>query len=255
MGSFLSYSVAVLVSLALHLGLVAVLFVGWEPETTRVMMQPQFIEAKLVELAPKKVVQPKAKPKKPKVDLAKQKREAKKRQDKQRRDKLAAQKKAEDKKREQERIAALSEKKRLEELRLAEEQRLRDEQEAERQRIETEFAEAVAAEQAEINAQEDERVANSYRQLIQQRLSQNWSRPPSARLGMETLIRIRLVPTGRIVGVTILASSGDTAFDRSVEQAALKVEQFIELQGMDAELFERKFRQVDVAFSPEDLRL
>ena len=140
-------------------------------------------------------------------------------------------------------------------MRLAEEQRLRDEQEAERQRIETEFAEAVAAEQAEINAQEDERVANSYRQLIQQRLSENWSRPPSARLGMETLIRIRLVPTGRIVGVTILTSSGDTAFDRSVEQAALKVEQFVELQGMEPDLFERKFRQVDVAFSPEDLRL
>ena len=255
MGSFLSYSVAVLVSLALHLGLLAVLFVGWEPETSRVMIQPQFIEAKLVELAPKKTVAPR----KPKVDLAKQKREAKKRRDKQRRDKLAAQKKAEDKKREQERIAALSEKKRLEELRLAEEQRRRDEQaaaeEAERKRIETEFAEALAAEQAEINAQEDERVANSYRQLIQQRLSQNWSRPPSARLGMETLIRIRLVPTGRIVGVTILTSSGDTAFDRSVEQAALKVEQFVELQGMKPDLFERKFRQVDVAFSPEDLRL
>jgi colicin import membrane protein len=57
------------------------------------------------------------------------------------------------------------------------------------------------------------------------------------------------------VGVTILTSSGDTAFDRSVEQAALKVEQFVELQGMEPDLFERKFRQVDVAFSPEDLRL
>tara|TARA_B110000902_G_scaffold251425_1_gene311670 strand:- start:818 stop:1573 length:756 start_codon:yes stop_codon:yes gene_type:complete len=251
MGSFLSYSVAVLVSLALHLGLLAVLFVGWEPETSRVMIQPQYIKATLVELAPKKTVQPKAKPKTPKVDIAKQKREAKKLKVKQRQKKLAAEKKAQDKKRDK----ALSEKKRLEALRLAEEQRLRDQQEAERKRIETEFAEAVAAEQAEINAQEDERVANSYRQLIQQRLSDNWSRPPSARLGMETLIRIRLVPTGRIVGVTILTSSGDTAFDRSVEQAALKVEQFVELQGMEPDLFERKFRQVDVAFSPEDLRL
>ena len=38
-------------------------------------------------------------------------------------------------------------------------------------------------------------------------------------------------------------------------QAALKVEQIVELQGMDASLFERKFRQIPVAFSPEDLRL
>jgi colicin import membrane protein len=250
MGSFLSYSVAGLVSLALHLGLLAVLFVGWEPETTKVMIQPQYIKATLVELAPKKVAQPKAKPQKPKVDPAKQKREAKKRQDK-----LAAQKKAADKKREQDRIAALSEKKRLEELRRAEEQRLRDEKEAERVRVETEFAEAVAAEQADINAQEDERVANSYRQLIQQRLSENWSRPPSARLGMEATIRIYFVPTGRIIDVTLEASSGDSAYDRSVVQAALKVEQIVELQGMDASLFERKFRQIPVAFSPEDLRL
>jgi colicin import membrane protein len=40
-----------------------------------------------------------------------------------------------------------------------------------------------------------------------------------------------------------------------VVQAALKVEQIVELQGMDASLFERKFRQIPVAFSPEDLRL
>jgi colicin import membrane protein len=252
MGSFLSYSVAGLVSLALHLGLLAVLFVGWEPETTKVMIQPQYIKATLVELAPKKTVQPKAKPK---VDVAKQKREAQKRKDKQRSDKLAAQKKAKDKKREQELKKELSEKKRLEALRLAEEQRLRDQQEAERKRLETEFAEAVAAEQADINAQEDERVANSYRQLIQQRLSENWSRPPSARLGMEATIRIYFVPTGRIIDVTLEASSGDSAYDRSVVQAALKVEQIVELQGMDASLFERKFRQIPVAFSPEDLRL
>ena len=251
MSGFLGYCVAILVSLALHLGLIAVLFVGWQPEATKVMIQPQYIEATLVELAPKKKAVPKSKPQQPKVDKAKQQREAKQRQEKKRQQKLAADKRAQEKKREQER----ADRQRLEALRLAEEQRLRDQQEAERKRIESEFAEALAAEQADINAQEDERVANSYRQLIQQRLSQNWSRPPSARLGMETLIRIRLVPTGRIVGVTILASSGHTAFDRPVEQAALKVEQFIELQGMDAELFERKFRQVDVAFSPEDLRL
>ena len=210
-------------------------------------MQPQYIEAKLVELAPKKKTpapklksKPKAPPKKPSVDLAKKKREEKKRLAK-----IAAQKKA-------------AEKKRLEEERLKKAEQERQEQqrqEAERQRKESEFAEALAAEQALVNAREDEQAANSYRQLIQQRLSENWSRPPSARLGMETLIRIRLVPTGRVVGVTVLKSSGDSAFDRSVEQAALKAEQFVELQAMDPALFEKKFRQVDVAFSPEDLRL
>ena len=246
MRNSLSYSVAILLSLVLHIALVGALFVNWQPETERVIMQPQYIEAKLVELAPKKKspvpkAKPKASPKKPKVDLAKKKREEKKRLAK-----IAAQKKAAEKERLRKEQLAKAEQERKEQQRL---------EELRRQQQETEFAEALAAEQALINAQQDEQAANSYRQLIQQRLSENWSRPPSARLGMETLIRIRLVPTGRVVGVTVLKSSGDSAFDRSVEQAALKAEQFVELQGMEPRLFEKRFRQVDVAFSPEDLRL
>ena len=49
---------------------------------------------------------------------------------------------------------------------------------------------------------------------------------------MQTLIELRLVPTGRIVGIEILESSGDLAFDRSVEQAAYKAAPFSELQSM-----------------------
>tara|TARA_B110000967_G_scaffold173513_1_gene185165 strand:- start:21 stop:782 length:762 start_codon:yes stop_codon:yes gene_type:complete len=253
MSNSLSYSVAILLSLLLHIGLVGAMFVDWQPESKRVIMQPQYIEAKLVKLAPKKKApvpkaKPKASPKKPKVDLAKKKREEKKRLAK-----ISAQKKTAEKERLRKEQLAKAEQERKEQQRL--EELRRQQQEAERLRTETEFAEALAAEQALINAQQDEQAANSYRQLIQQRLSENWSRPPSARLGMETLIRIRLVPTGRVVGVTVLKSSGDTAFDRSVEQAALKAEQFVELQGMDPRLFEKRFRQVDVAFSPEDLRL
>ena len=93
----LSYSVAVFCSLVLHAALVGALFVDWQPESKRVIMQPQYIEAKLVALAPKKKTpapklnaKPKAAPKKPKVDLAKKKRDEKKRLAK-----IAEQKKAE----------------------------------------------------------------------------------------------------------------------------------------------------------------
>lgn len=239
MSNFLSYATAVLVSIAVHLLVVGALLINWQPDTKRVMMQPQFIEAKLVELAPKKkpvTKKPAATPPKPKIDLAKKKREAHKRRAAEKK-KAAALKKKQD-----EALKA----KELEQKRLAE---------AERKRIETEFAQTLADEEAQINAQEEDRVANSYRQLIQQRLSENWSRPPSARRDMEAVIRIRLVPTGRVVGVTVLESSGDIAFDRSVEQAAFKAEQFTELRQMDARMFEQRFREVDVAFSPQDLRL
>jgi colicin import membrane protein len=246
----LSYSVAILLSLALHLGLVGALFIDWQPDSERVVIRPQYIEAKLVDLAPKKKAsptKPKAAPKKPRVDLAKKKREEQKRLAK-----IAAQKTAAKKKRlEQERLKK-AEQKRQEQLRLEE---LRRQQEAERQRKDLEFAEVQAAEEAWVNAQKEEQAVNSYMQLIQQRVTENWSRPPSARLGMAALIRIQLVPTGRVVGVTILKSSGDSAFDRSVEQAVFKVEQFVLLQGMDTMLFEKRFRSFILDFEPTDLRL
>jgi len=244
----LSYGIGILFSLTVHGMVLWVLVVGWQPATERIVIQPQYIEAKLVELAPKKKAV--KKPKKPSDNTAQKKREKQKRLENEKRKAQALKArrlKAQNKRKEQERLAA-------EERADAEKKRL-EEAELQRQLIEAEFAEAIAAEQGLINAQEDEIAANSYRQLIQRRLSENWNRPPSARREMETTIRLQLVPTGRIVGVTILKSSGDAAFDRSVEQAAFKTDQFVELQNMSPVLFEKKFRQVDVAFSPQDLRL
>jgi len=244
----LSYGIGILFSLTVHGLVLWALVVGWQPTTERIVIQPQYIEAKLVELAPKKIVVKKSK--KTSNNTAQKKREKQKRLESEKRkaQALKARKlKAKNKRKEQERLEdeerAEAEKKRLEEAEL------------QRQLIEAEFADAIATEQGLINAQEDEIAANSYRQLIQRRLSENWNRPPSARRDMETTIRLQLVPTGRIVGVTVLKSSGDAAFDRSVEQAAFKAGQFSELQNMSPVLFEKKFRQVDVAFSPQDLRL
>ena len=105
MRSSLSYSVAVLLSLLLHAAVVAAFLVDWQPETERIIMQPQYIEAKLVALTPKakaEPAKPKSKPAKPKVDLA-----AQRRKEERRKAEIAARKKAAEKKRlEQEKLAA-----------------------------------------------------------------------------------------------------------------------------------------------------
>jgi colicin import membrane protein len=222
---------------------------GWKAEPERVVIQPRFIDAKLVELAPKQKVTKKKK--NTDANAAQRKRDSQRRR--------AAEKKKADALKSRQRQAELDRKEKERLAKEREEQRERAERERlaelQRQQKEQEFADAIAEEQRLVNAEKDEREANSYRQLIQQRLSENWNRPPSARRGMETMIRLQLVPTGRVVGVTVLKSSGDSAFDRSVEQAAFKADQFIELQKMSPSLFEKKFRQVDVLFSPQDLRL
>jgi colicin import membrane protein len=245
----ISYALGITFSLTIHGLIIAAMYGGWKAEPERVVIQPRFIDAKLVELAPKQKVTKKKK--NTDANAAQRKRDSQRRRaaEKKKADALKSrQRQAELDRKEKERLA----KERDEQRERAERERLA---ELQRQQKEQEFADAIAEEQRLVNAEKDEREANSYRQLIQQRLSENWNRPPSARRGMETMIRLQLVPTGRVVGVTVLKSSGDSAFDRSVEQAAFKADQFIELQKMSPSLFEKKFRQVDVLFSPQDLRL
>ena len=239
------YITAVLSSIGLHVLVVAAFLIDWPSENKDIVVQPQFIQAELIQLKPKEKPKKKASNSKAK-DLAAKRREAERQR-------------AEQQRREKQRIAA-REAERLEKLRQQEQARQKREQKQrelaqERARKQAALDEKLRQEQAAELAQQDKQSANSYLQLIQGRLSQNWSRPPSARLGMQTLIELRLVPTGRIVGVKILQSSGDIAFDRSVEQAAFKAAPFSELQSMEPSLFEQYFRVVKVLFNPEDLRL
>jgi colicin import membrane protein len=244
MGSLTAYTVATVLSLVLHGLVIFSLLVNWQPEGKKTLIQPQYIKAELVELAAKTKPSPSVST--PVDQRAKREADKKKAQAKREAEKKRAQAKREAELREQRRIEA-------EKQRRIEQEKQRQAQE--RAQREAEFAEALEREQALLAAQEDEKVANSYMQLIQQRLSENWSRPPSARLGMQVSIELRLVPTGRIVGVTIIESSGDRAFDQAAQQAAFKADQFKEIQGMDSAIFEKYFRKVKVVFSPEDLRL
>ncbi len=90
--------------------------------------------------------------------------------------------------------------------------------------------------------------------LVQRAVINRWTRPPSARNGMRAVIEIALVPTGDVVGVTVLTSSGNTAFDRSAINAIEKAARFPEVQQLARGLFERDFRRFQLIFRPEDLR-
>jgi colicin import membrane protein len=99
-----------------------------------------------------------------------------------------------------------------------------------------------------------EEMAASYAALIQQTVVNYWSRPPSARNGMEALLSIQLIPTGEVVSVSVLKSSGNGAFDRSAINAVEKAGSFPELKNLPPREFERTFRRFRLLFRPEDLR-
>jgi colicin import membrane protein len=113
------------------------------------------------------------------------------------------------------------------------------------------FDDALARESESRSEDKEELAAQTFAQGIYQVIVLNWSRPPSARNGMETRLMVELVPTGDVVGVTVVASSGNEAFDRSAEQAVRKAGKFSVPK--DSSLFEKYFRRFPVLFKPEDL--
>lgn len=159
------------------------------------------------------------------------------------------------------------EQRQAEQQRAAEEQRQREQREAEQRRQQElaaeqerqrqEQAQAQARAQQEADARElaetEAELVMAYSAVIHDLVQQYWSRPPSARNGMVVVLRIRMVPTGDILDVEIVQSSGDFAFDRAAESAVLKVNRFTELQGMDPRLFDRNFRTFLLTFRPQDL--
>lgn len=182
---------------------------------------------------------------------AEQKRKQDQAAEQKRQQELAAeQKRKQDQAAEQKRQQELAaEQKRQQEL--AVEQERQRELAAEQRRQQQADAAAQAA-AAEVARTEGEQIM-AYTAVIHDLVQRNWSRPPSARNGMEVVIRLQMVPTGDVLKVEIVRSSGDPAFDRAAETAVYKVGQFRELQGMPINLFNNNFRSLLLTFRPEDL--
>ena len=91
----------------------------------------------------------------------------------------------------------------------------------------------------------------SYQAGIYDLVRKNWSRPPSARNGMQARFVVELIPTGEVLSVALVDSSGNGSFDRSAEQAIRRARRFDVPE--DNRLFEANFRRFYFLFRPEDL--
>jgi colicin import membrane protein len=93
-------------------------------------------------------------------------------------------------------------------------------------------------------------ITNDVVAQIRARISQVWRYPPSARPDMEVVVRIQLVPTGEVINVSIINSSGNEALDRSVLAAVNRAQPLPVPK--EIRLFEQQFRNFVMAFRPED---
>ena len=115
----------------------------------------------------------------------------------------------------------------------------------------TGFESTLQQEAMALNESTKRQVASSFQAKIYNQVRNNWSRPPSARNGMQTKLLVELIPTGEVMSVSIIESSGVLAFDRSAEQAIKRSGKF-EVPDNN-QLFEEYFRSFYLLFKPEDL--
>jgi colicin import membrane protein len=252
-GKLPGYSAAIFCSLTLHGLLLAVVIIGWTPSKKEVQVRPRYIQATLLQVKP---------PKAPVTKKQATKKQVKPKAVDNKQKELAAKKRAAAKKLEESKRLTRLRKEKKQKQELAKKERLRQEREkaaeALRRQQEQAFAEALDDEEKYITAEQDEQLIGSYSAYIRDRIVNNWSRPPSARRGMEVVLSIQLVPTGRVIAVAVEKSSGNDAFDRSAEQAVYKVERFEKLQDLSQaspRVFEDTFRHFKLIFTPDDLRL
>ncbi|MDF1765573.1 MAG: cell envelope integrity protein TolA [Gammaproteobacteria bacterium] len=260
------YPIAVVTAVTLHIVLLAgLLYLQTSSQSQALeLVQPTVIKALLIDENPQVTNQRNQERRRVEDQRRKNEQAAaaqKRREDaaaQKRRDEAAAQKKAAE---ERQRVAdakARTEREtreredaaRAEALRqeqLAEEARERREEQARREREAT--ADAAAAEAASSEFE----LIQSATGLIQQLVTENWSRPPSARNGMRAVIQIRMLPTGELIDATITQSSGDPAFDRSAENAVYRAAPFSELTALPIRVFNQNFRTLSLIFQPEDL--
>lgn len=226
-----SYPVAVLLALCLH-AVLAVFLLRMPSDTNQnTLIQPKSIKASLVQYEkprpkPVKQVVKKVEPKKakPKTSIAKKKQ--------------TEVKKAEPKKKVEEVIPPAP----------------KDTSKSD-ETLDDTLDELLADDANQLQAEEDLNQVQRFSLAIENQVYQRWSRPPSARKDMTVLLTIRLLPSGDIVSAVVREGSGNIAFDRSAVSAVKRVERFEFVREMESRLFEIYFREFNMQFSPQDLRL
>ena len=240
------YWPGILFSAVVHLALVALLLLNWSSAPTPQVNTPRHIQATLVQLDAKTVAKPKDTPTvdQQKAALAEQRKQQAAAEKQRRQREIERERKAREKRVKEQQA-------REKKAQLEREQALQQQQQAIANELALEKERLLLEEQAQI----DEATTQSYSALIAARIEQNWSRPPSARKGMQCELEIRMVPTGHVLDVRVTKSSGNAAFDRSAIQAVNKIERFNEVKDIPTRIFEQYFRTFKLSFNPKDLRL
>ena len=101
---------------------------------------------------------------------------------------------------------------------------------------------------------EAQAIAEGFEEQFHTRAAEGWTRPPSARNGLEVELQIGMIPDGTVTSVFVSKSSTDGPFDASAVAAVKNIRRMTEMQDLKPSDFQ-PYRSFKMIFTPENLAL
>ena len=108
----------------------------------------------------------------------------------------------------------------------------------------------LLTEEAEIEISKEQQEISMYAQRIISTIEDAWMKPRNIPENLVANLRLKIRPSGRIIGVDLIKSSGNIRFDNSALQAVRRVEVFNFFNSIPKTLFEKEFRVISISFNP-----
>jgi len=236
---------AIVFAILVHVVVIVLLVIGFR-WTTQTAPEEKIVQAVVVDETP---LTAEEKRKQEEAKRAQEQEEAEKKAEAEKRHEIELKRKQQ----EEQKLKEAEKKKRVAEL----EHKRNEEEKLKQKHAEQSLKEQLLAEEKEreharqtaANSARAKSEVDKYTTLIKQRVSRSWSRPMGAAHGLQCVVNVRLTLSGDVLGATVVRSSGNVLFDRSVENAVYKAAPLPLPE--DPTLFDN-FREIEFLFNPEE---
>ena len=108
----------------------------------------------------------------------------------------------------------------------------------------------LLTEEAEVEVSKEQQEIAMYAQRIISTIEDAWMKPRNIPENLVANLRLKIRPSGRILGADLIKSSGNIRFDNSALQAVRRVEAFNFFNSIPKTLFEKEFQVISISFNP-----
>ena len=108
----------------------------------------------------------------------------------------------------------------------------------------------LLTEEAEVEVSKEQQEIAMYAQRIISTIEDAWMKPRNIPEDLVANLRLKIRPSGRIIGADLIKSSGNIRFDNSALQAVRRVETFNFFNSIPKTLFEKEFQVISISFNP-----